>query len=119
MSVSIDLNRLNRLTAADNVKKAEYYLGNQFISDAEPFVPFLHGDLSNSAHLEQSGGKTVVVYPQPYANAQWTGYINGRPIVNRTLVHHPQASDHWDRKAAALYTNQWEQLVKNALKGAK
>lgn len=71
----------------------------EFERYCEPYVPFLHGPLSQTTVVLPDG----VDYIQPYAHYQYVG-----EHFNHTLDYHPLATAYWDK---VMMTNQGEEFL--------
>lgn len=79
---------------------------NEFARLIDPWVPFLHGPLSQTVEINP----TYIRYGQPYAHYQYTGVD-----FNHTLDPHPLASAEWDKVAMQTQMDIFSQTVKEIL----
>lgn len=109
--VDIDLDSFMEQTSLTNVKRGQYALINQAMSDMEQFVPKNQGHLRDSVHATSNGSQ--ITYAMPYAKAQFYGIINGHPVHNYST---PGTGKRWDLKAKSMFMDSW---VKAFTKGMK
>lgn len=78
ISCDIDPDKIlaSRGLGASNL--ARRFLASEVVRFSDPYVPFRHGTLKNSAQI--SGDGTQIVYPGPYAHYQHTGEVMGPNI---------------------------------------
>lgn len=119
--VSYTGKKLTDVFSQANLEKANYVVANQAMQDMDQFVPYKQGHLAGSAHI--SSNKQTIVYDEPYAKAQFYGFITNYKtgqqsrIRNYTRSEHPQASRRWDLRAKNLYMNRWLNKVNDSLLG--
>lgn len=102
LKVSVDLDGFMEHTSLENVKRGQYALVNQAMSDMEQFVPKRQGHLRDSVHATADGSQ--ITYAMPYAKAQFYGIINGHPVHNHTT---PGTTKRWDLKAKSMFMSSW------------
>lgn len=107
----VDLAGFHKATGEAAIKRGQYALINQAMSDMEQFVPKDQGHLRDSVHASSNGSQ--ITYTMPYAQAQFHGMINGSRIHNYTT---PGTSRRWDLKAKSMFMDSW---VKAFTEGAK
>lgn len=73
-------------SAIDDTLKLQ--VSSAFERYCEPYVPFLHGPLSQTTEVEPD----YVEYKMPYAHYQYVG-----EHFNHTLTYHPLATAYWDK----------------------
>lgn len=102
--VDIDLDGFMEQTSLTNVKRGQYALANQAMSDMEQFVPKDRSEepLRQSVHTTADGSQ--ITYSTPYAKAQFYGIINGYPVHNYTT---PGTTKRWDLKAKSMFMSSW------------
>lgn len=102
--VDIDLGGFMDQTGLDSVKKGQYALANQAMSDMMQFVPKDRPEepLRQSVHTTADGSQ--ITYSTPYAKAQFYGIINGYPVHNYST---PGTSKRWDLKAKSMFMDSW------------
>ncbi|MBA3081147.1 capsid protein [Lactobacillus plantarum] len=100
--VDIDLDSFMEQTSLTNVKRGQYALINQAMSDMEQFVPKNQGHLRDSVHATSNGSQ--ITYSMPYAKAQFYGIINGHPVNNYST---PGTGKRWDLKAKSMFMSSW------------
>lgn len=106
---------LNVIPPPEEVDRIEKVLANQVRADTDPFVPFLSGNLAQSAEIGDNEGKTAVIYPIKYAGRQFDGGIKvGKPF-NYTKTFHPLATSYWIDNSKEANMPRWENLVKEEL----
>lgn len=111
--INIDLDGFMEQTNLTNVKRGQYALVNQAMSDMEQFVPKDRSEepLRQSVHTTSDGSQ--ITYSTPYAKAQFYGIINGYPVHNYST---PGTGKRWDLKAKSMFMDSW---VKAFTKGMK
>lgn len=125
MSVRVSYNgkKLSEIFSQANLEKANYIVASQAMQDMDQFVPLKQGHLVGSAHI--SGNKQTIVYDQPYAKAQFYGFITNYKtgkisrIRNYTPTEGRSPSRRWDLKAKSLYMNRWLNKVTDSLLGGQ
>lgn len=102
--VDIDLGGFMDQTGLDSVKKGQYALANQAMSDMMQFVPKDRPEepLRQSVHTTADGSQ--ITYSTPYAKAQFYGIINGCPVHNYST---PGTGKRWDLKAKSMFMDSW------------
>ncbi len=101
--INVDLDGFMDQTSLTNVKRGQYALVNQAMSDMEQFVPKRQGHLRDSVHATSDGGQ--ITYAMPYAKAQFYGIINDKyPVHNYTT---PGTTKRWDLKAKSMFMSSW------------
>lgn len=102
--VDIDLGGFMDQTGLDSVKKGQYALANQAMSDMMQFVPKDRPEepLRQSVHTTADGSQ--ITYSTPYAKAQFYGIINGYPVHNYST---PVTGKRWDLKAKSMFMDSW------------
>lgn len=136
MAFKIDVNvDIDPTKFTSRVERANHALANEVMKDTDKFVPFLTGNLKNSARVD---GDTIT-YPGPYAHYQWEGivYVDpktdaagiptrtgffSRPGVTkvpsgRKLTYHMQGQDHWIEPSKASNMEKWERFYAKELTG--
>lgn len=100
--INVDLDNFMEHTSLTNVKRGQYALVNQAMSDMERFVPKDQGHLRDSVHATSDGSQ--ITYTMPYAKAQFYGIINGYPVHNYST---PGTTKRWDLKAKSMFMSSW------------
>lgn len=112
MKVNVDLDSFMEQTSLDNVKRGQYALVNQAMSDMEQFVPKNQGHLRDSVHATSDGSQ--ITYTMPYAKAQFYGIINDKyPVHNYTT---PGTTKRWDLKAKSMFMDSWVKAFTEGMK---
>ncbi|UQB62048.1 minor capsid protein [Lactiplantibacillus plantarum] len=109
--INVDLDGFMDQTSLNNVKRGQYALVNQAMSDMEQFVPKDQGHLRDSVHATADGSQ--ITYAMPYAKAQFYGIINGHPVHNYTT---PGTTKRWDLKAKSMFMNSWVKAFTEGMK---
>lgn len=109
--INVDLDGFMDQTSLNNVKRGQYALVNQAMSDMEQFVPKDQGHLRDSVHATADGSQ--ITYAMPYAKAQFYGMINGSRIHNYTT---PGTSRRWDLKAKSMFMDSWVKAFTEGMK---
>ena len=126
MKVSFDVktSRLEEIDhkIADLADRQETWLANEVLKDTDPFVPFLTGNLSGRAHVENG----MVIYPGPYARYLYYGKVMKGPkygpkyATDKDLVYttqsHANAQSHWFEASKAQNLPKWLRGVKKLAK---
>lgn len=111
VKVNVDLDGFMEQTSLNNVKRGQYALVNQAMSDMEQFVPKDQGHLRDSVHATADGSQ--ITYAMPYAKAQFYGIINGHPVHNYTT---PGTTKRWDLKAKSMFMDSWVKAFTEGMK---
>jgi len=109
--INVDLDGFMDQTSLTNVKRGQYALVNQAMSDMEQFVPKDQGHLRDSVHATSNGSQ--ITYAMPYAKAQFYGIINGHPVHNYTT---PGTTKRWDLKAKSMFMDSWVKAFTEGMK---
>lgn len=109
--INVDLDGFMDQTSLTNVKRGQYALVNQAMSDMEQFVPKDQGHLRDSVHATSNGSQ--ISYAMPYAKAQFYGMINGSRIHNYTT---PGTSRRWDLKGKSVFMDSWVKAFTEGMK---
>lgn len=110
--INVDLDGFMDQTSLTNVKRGQYALVNQAMSDMEQFVPKDQGHLRDSVHATSDGGQ--ITYAMPYAKAQFYGIINDKyPVHNYTT---PGTTKRWDLKAKSMFMDSWVKAFTEGMK---
>ena len=109
--INVDLDGFMDQTSLNNVKRGQYALANQAMSDMEQFVPKDQGHLRDSVHATADGSQ--ITYAMPYAKAQFYGIINGHPVHNYTT---PGTTKRWDLKAKSMFMDSWVKAFTEGMK---
>ena len=109
--INVDLDNFMEQTSLTNVKRGQYALVNQAMSDMEQFVPKDQGHLRDSVHATSDGGQ--ITYAMPYAKVQFYGMINGSRIRNYTT---PGTSRRWDLKGKSVFMDSWVKAFTEGMK---
>jgi len=109
--INVDLDGFMDQTSLNNVKRGQYALVNQAMSDMEQFVPKDQGHLRDSVHATSNGSQ--ITYAMPYAKAQFYGMINGSRIHNYTT---PGTSRRWDLKGKSVFMDSWVKAFTEGMK---
>ncbi|WP_334263660.1 minor capsid protein [Lactiplantibacillus plantarum] len=109
--INVDLDGFMDQTSLNNVKRGQYALVNQAMSDMEQFVPKNQGHLRDSVHATADGSQ--ITYAMPYAKAQFYGIINGHPVHNYTT---PGTTKRWDLKAKSMFMDSWVKAFTEGMK---
>lgn len=110
--INVDLDGFMDQTSLTNVKRGQYALVNQAMSDMEQFVPKDQGHLRDSVHATSNGSQ--ITYSTPYAKAQFYGIINDKyPVHNYTT---PGTTKRWDLKAKSMFMDSWVKAFTEGMK---
>ncbi|AMO30115.1 minor capsid protein [Lactiplantibacillus plantarum] len=109
--INVDLDGFMDQTSITNVKRGQYALANQAMSDMEQFVPKNQGHLRDSVHATSNGSQ--ITYAMPYAKAQFYGIINGYPVHNYST---PGTTKRWDLKAKSMFMDSWVKAFTEGMK---
>lgn len=107
MTVTVNLGPLDHLDSA-RTHDVEGLLADNVRADADPFVPYLSGNLArDSVNVIDTGAHHQIVYDAPYAN-----YVfDPKHRLNYTKKDHPLAGPDWIAQAKDQHMNDWERLV--------
>ena len=83
------------------VKKAQMWLDNEIVSDCQPYLPFLTGDLQRST-MSTVIGEGNIVYDVPYARKLYYG-----DQFNFNKQNHPLATAYWFEYAKTANEQKW------------
>lgn len=111
--INVDLDGFMDQTSLTNVKRGQYALVNQAMSDMEQFVPKDQGHLRDYVHATADGSQ--ITYAMPYAKAQFYGIINGHP-VNPNNYTTPGTTKRWDLKAKSVFMDSWVKAFTEGMK---
>lgn len=89
VNVHVDLKSLNNISA--RFERGQIMAGNQAMLEMSQYVPMREENLRDSGTLSPDG-KTVS-YHEPYAKAQFYGFVNGSRVRNYTTAG---TSRRWD-----------------------
>ena len=125
MSVRVSYNgkKLADIFSQAKLEKANYVVANQAMEDMDQFVPYKNGDLVRSAHI--SDNKQTIIYNQPYAKAQFYGFITNYKTGKVSRIRHytptegRSPSRRWDLRAKNLYMDKWLGKVTDSLLGGR
>lgn len=109
--INVDLDGFMDQTSLTNVKRGQYALVNQAMSDMEQFVPKRQGHLRDSVHATADGSQ--ITYAMPYAKAQFYGMINGSRVHNYST---PGTSRRWDLKGKSVFMDSWVKAFTEGMK---
>ena len=133
MSTQVDLGPLlNHLT---NNSLLMNMLKDKVVTDVDPFIPNLNGDLQMSVQRITRPNGVPLIWTEPYAHYDYGGkvmrYPSGTPVgwpakkgykkvvtnqsLNYTHDVNPQAQGHWVDHAFLVNGHSWEQLVMHGL----
>lgn len=115
----------------EKLSQAQRGLAYQIIADTQDYVPFLQGDLSNSAKPNEDN--TQIIYKTPYARylymgklmvdsrgSTWAKKHTKKHVVNKDLTyskeHHSKAGAKWYERSKEDNLENWINTVKKAVK---
>lgn len=98
----LGLDKIYDLTSPENHERGMYSMTNQMLADMNNYVPLENDSLRMSGHVEDN---RFLVWDTPYAAAQFTGWINGSPVVNYTT---PGTGPYWDQVARGNHLKDWK-----------
>ncbi|GAX06811.1 minor capsid protein [Secundilactobacillus pentosiphilus] len=102
INVSVNIGKMEQTNGPFDIKKAQYALMDQAMSDMDQFVPKLSGHLRGEVHLNDDNDE--ITYTEPYARAQFYGFIHGyRAHIYTT----PGTNRRWDLRAKSLFMSKW------------
>lgn len=112
VKVVIDLTGAQQKLSPESRQKGQYAVANQFLSDANPYVPKQEGILRLATSIDTDG--SAVNYNMPYAKPQFYGFVGKgqHRVYNYTT---PGTSRRWDLRVKA---NHMKDLERAYLKGA-
>lgn len=103
MSVKVQLDGVNRKLSSQNFARGRYAMGNQMLSDMNPFVPRKEGSLRSTGHITSDGKK--LAWTTPYARAQFYG-SNGKATFRKYST--TGTGKRWDLKAKSIHLKDWK-----------
>lgn len=71
------------------------FLTNTCYKHMDKYVPY---DTGNLAYDSVDVQTDKIIYQAPYAEIQYRGVRNGRPIVNKKSAGHEYAGSYWDKR---------------------
>lgn len=112
VQIDVNLSGARAKLSPRSHKRGQYAVANQFLADANPYIPKLEGILRMTGTIDLDGG--AVNYNTPYAKAQFYGFVGrgGYRVRNYTT---PGTSRRWDLRVKA---NHMQDLERAYLKGA-
>lgn len=111
LKVSVDLDGFMEHTSLDNVKRGQYALVNQAMSDMEQFVPKRQNNLRDSVAATDDGSQ--ITYAMPYAKAQFYGMIHDYPVHTYST---PGTGKRWDLKGKSMFMDSWVKAFAEGMK---
>jgi hypothetical protein len=91
VEVTMDMGAMDRIPQVVGSDYIRQYAHEKIAEYADPYVPMRSGALVSSAEATADS----LIYPMPYANAQYRGASkNGTPF-NYSTARHPLADSHW------------------------
>ena len=103
MNVRVKLDGVQHKLSAQNFNRGRYAMGNQMLSDMNPFIPRKEGILRSTGHITSSGEK--IAWTGPYAKAQFYGG-NGKAVFRKYST--PGTGKRWDLKAKGIHMKDWK-----------
>lgn len=100
VKVEVDLKVPYAKLSSESVKRGQFSVANQALSDMDPFVPMREGILRITATISIDGSN--VIYNTPYAKRMFY-----EQHYNYTT---PGTGPRWDLKASGLFMNDWIQV---------
>lgn len=70
-------------------------LASEIMRCSDDYVPFDSGSLKNTAFVGAMGDE--IIYPMPYANYLYHGYLMVDPITKKGSFYDPKTNRHWSR----------------------
>ncbi len=119
LTISVDTSRFDR-----QYEKAQEYLGNQVLTDCDPYVPFDQGILMSKGAVEEGGRE--VAWISPYARYQYYGFVMvgkaPKKVTDKLLEYtkkdgHVLAGSHWFEEAKSANLQKWIKEVKRIAGG--
>ena len=110
LTTKVDINSKRiqqKLSRIGNDPQLMLEVHTSFARMINPWVPFLHGPLSQTVEIEP----TCVRYIQPYARYQYYGVG-----FHHTTDYHPLASAMWDKVAMQTQRKPFAKQVQNIIK---
>ena len=99
MEVKLDVSGIvGKLEQIDNLVvagEANKFLANEIMRLADDYVPMDSGVLKNTAFVGPMGDE--IIYPTPYANYLYQGYLMVDPITKKGCFYDPKTNRHWSR----------------------
>lgn len=112
VQIDVDLRGAMTKLSPQSQQRGQYAVANQFLADANPYIPFREGILRMTGTIDLDG--SAVNYNSPYAKSQFHGFVGrgGHRVYNYTT---PGTSRRWDLRVMA---NHMKDLQNAYLKGA-
>lgn len=95
--IKVELSGVRAKVSEQAFDRGRYALGNQMMTDMDPFVPKKGGALRQSSHL--SGDNKEIIYQMPYAARQF--------YVQAYNYSTPGTGSRWDLKASSMFMSEW------------
>ena len=97
MGVKVEISGVRAKVSEKAFENGRFALGNQMMSDMDPFVPRKDGTLRQSVHL--SSNAKEIIYQTPYAARQFY-----QQAYNYST---PGTGSRWDLKAQGMFMSAW------------
>ena len=99
MEVKVDISGItnqfetmnNLVTNGEGIR----FLTNEIMRLADDYAPFDTGVTKNMAFIGESGD--TIIYPTPYANYLYHGYLMVDPITKKGAFYDPRTNRFWSR----------------------
>lgn len=112
VSVNVKTNSAEWAELINNAsEKMLTVVAQQMLNDSLKYVPKAEGALRDSGTIDKVNGEVALVWDTPYAQAQWFGVVEGRPVKNYTTKG---TTKMWVEAARAKYGKNWQQVAQNA-----
>lgn len=98
MEINIDLGPvIDTINQLDWTQKTEVltFAANEIMRVMDEYVPFDTGILKNTAYVTPMGDE--IVYPAPYAQYLYNGYLMVDPITKKGAFYDPVRNRYWSR----------------------
>lgn len=99
MEIELDVSKIvNKLEQANNLVNSgqvNEFLANEIMRLADDYAPMDSGVLKNTAYVGPMGDE--IIYPTPYANYLYQGYLMVDPITKKGSFYDPITNRHWSR----------------------
>lgn len=99
MEVKVDVSGvLGQFEQIDNLVQngeAMRFLASELMRLSDDYVPMDSGVLKNTVFVGEMGDE--IIYPTPYANYLYQGYLMVDPITKKGSFYDPNTNRHWSR----------------------
>lgn len=98
VSVKVDLSGVKQKFSESNIQRGQYAMGNQMLSDMNPFVPKREGILRSTGHLSYDA--SLLIWDGPYARRHFFAPGGWKYTT-------PGTGPRWDLRAQGMFMSDW------------